>query len=218
MRVLYVKLHEGPHLNTTAIDALKAGWGTAWAHQGFKVMGWGRLLGDPVAEARLAHSLCRTYDLDGYIANAEVEYEGPSNFHKSREFTREFRRLAPNAPLALSGVGSAQEPWVRFLDYAAWRVAGAFFMPQVYTNEWPNEYSMDSCMAHAVRAGWDLATQVIPTIGVYGEHAYPVSSYIRDLITSGTWGFNVYLGESLVDDEVRLLGKAIRENHIAEIP
>ena len=188
------------------------------------VVGWGWLEGDPVAEAQLAVDLCRRYDLDGYIANAEVAYEGwATNAGKSRVFVQEFRRLAPRAPLAVSGLGAATAPWVRELDYWAWLDAGAVFMPQMYPNEFGDVYSVANCLAHADRMR-DASDRprpiprrlVVPTLGTYSSRfPYSAAAYAEELAAAGTIGFNVFLGETASDDDYRAFGRAIAERGIA---
>lgn len=204
---VYPKLHHG-----TATLPLDSAWVKAWHEAGFFVVGWGWLEADPVAEAQLAVGMCRSLDLDGYIGNAEVPYES-ANYWKSAAFVQEFRRLAPRAPLALSGIGYGYP--VRELDYAAWRKAGAVFMPQCYPN-WDGR-SVYDCLWHADRAGWSRA-DVIPTLGTWqGNYGYSVETYVAQLRYAWTLGFNVFPLPGVPDAVLTQLGRSVEQDHTALI-
>lgn len=207
---MYPKLHHADRPNSGSVGPLDGGWAKRWQNQGFQVIGWGWLEGDPLVEAQLAVDMCKRYDLDGYIANAEVHYEG-WNKGKSKAFVTEFRRLAPRAPLALSGLGYGYP--VRDFDYQPWKDTGAVFMPQAYPNH--DGISLEACIGHADRAGWDRS-MVVPTLGTWqGNYGYSIPQYIRELRDAGTLGFNVFLGETMNDDGFRALGDAIRDYGLA---
>jgi hypothetical protein len=153
-----------------------------------------------VREAELAVGLCSAYDLDGYIANAEVAYEG-DNAGKSAVFVARFRELAPRAPLALSHIGLGV-PY-RSLDWAPWLDAGAVFMPQCYWGDSAISINGPLACEDAVPVPRD---RVFPTLGTSGfSHPYSPVTYAEELATAGVPGFNVWLLESTPDDTLRAL-------------
>jgi len=156
--------------------------------------------GDPVREAELAVSLCRRYDLDGYIANAEAPYEF-DGFWKSAPFVRRFRELAPRAPLALSYIGDGHPH--RALDFRPWLDDGATMMPQAY---WATAAtSLQPSIDAADRAGIPRS-RLVPTVGSSGfADPYPAGAYARELAALRPPGFNVWLLESTTDDYLRAL-------------
>lgn len=211
------KLHHGNVLNGPAIAALEFGWLEQWRTAGFGVIGWGYLdASSPPADiARLAVDLCRRFDLDGYIADAEAECEGTAGRWRLRPFLDEFRAHAPRAPLAVSGMGAAYDPWVRELDYPAVAELADIFMPQAYPNEYGDVYSVPNCIAHADRAG--LARElVVPTLGTYpGRYGYDVGLYAGDLRDAGTHGFNIFLGETAKPEDYEDFAHAVEDHGIA---
>lgn len=198
---MFPKLHHGGSANTACLASLDAGWHTGWRAAGCRVVGWGWLEGDPVAEAELAVSLCSRYRLDGYIANCEAPYEGAGKW-RSQPFVARFRDLAPHAPLGLSYIGYGV-PY-RDLDFDPWLYADAAFLPQCYdgtsaTSIWPS-------LAAAGRAGIPKG-RVFPTLGTSGfEFPYDPAGYRAELQASGAAGFSVWLLESTSDDALRTLG------------
>lgn len=204
MRAVYPKLHHGASFNDTAVADLYGGWAQRWQAAGAYVAGWGWLEGDPVREAQIAVYLCRKFDLDGYIANAETAYEFDGAW-KSKAFVDEFRRLAPRAPLALSFIGEGY-PY-RMLDFTPWVKDGAALMPQCYwsTSATSTRPSYDA----AVRAGLPL-DRIFWTLGTSAfETLYPAEEYRRELDAFASMGvssrFNVWLLENTLDDDLRTL-------------
>jgi hypothetical protein len=162
-----------------------------------------------VEEARLAVSLCKRYGLDGYIANAEAPYEGPANYWKTPAFLKEFRRLAPHAPLALSYIGDGNPH--RDFPIWDWEDEGAALMPQCYwsdmaTSIWPSWHA-------AVRANLD-SRRLVYSLGTSGfAQPYPTGEYVQEL-NLVPWrqqaSFNVWLLESTTDDVLRALAQVRR--------
>lgn len=207
---VFPKLHHAGDRNGIASQSLADGWAREWRAQGRYVVGWGWLEGDPAAEARLAVELCHEFDLDGYIANAEVAYEG-AGYSKSAVFCDEFRRHAPNAPLALSYLGFGF-PY-RNLDFGAWLDAGAFFIPQCYPNH--DGFGVAACIAAADRAGIPREL-VAPAIGTWqGNFGYDMTQYVADLDAAGTVGVSMFRGDTATNDDYRALGAAIVVRGIA---
>lgn len=171
------------------------------------MIGWGWLEGDPVLEAQLVVRRCQELDLDGFIANCEFAYESFDR-GKSRKFVEEFRRLAPRAPLALSGL-IARGPWVRDFDYAPWKEAGAFFRPQSYDANGP--IPLSETLAYCGRAGWSL-DRVMPDLLTSGAH--DTAGDVQALVGAGTVGFGFFLGSNASDDDYRVAGAAMRDHGI----
>ena len=166
------------------------------------VCGWGWLESSaPDYEAQLAVDLCRRFDLDGYIGNAETAYEFAGAW-KSKVFVDEFRLLAPRAPLALSYIGDGY-PY-RQLDWTPWVKAGAAFMPQCYWST--SATSIVPARQAAQRAGLPLA-KLCYTLGTSGfEFPYPATAYRDELVSwAGNDHWNVWLLESTQDDYLRAL-------------
>lgn len=169
------------------------------------MLGWGWLMGDPVAEARLAARIVKDYRLDGYIANAEVYYEN-DGFWKSKPFVQEFRRLLPNIPLGLSYVGYGYPH--RNLDFNTWAAAGAAFLPQCYDNSAPGGkgrgHSVAASIDAADRAGL-ARKRVMPTVATSDMaeyYSFPQSA--AEMLAAGTKGMSVWALESTTDDALRV--------------
>lgn len=170
------------------------------------VIGWARLVDDPVKEAQLAADLVKRYRLDGFIANCEIEYEG-LGFSKSKLFVAEFRRLLPNLPLGLSYIGYGY-PY-RSLDWKPWLDAGAAFLPQCYDNSAPGGkgrgHSVQQSLDAAVRAGIPF-DRIMPTVATSDMAIYySLAEAVDTSKAKGLRGVNVWTLESTPDDWLRLL-------------
>jgi hypothetical protein len=98
---------------------------------GIQAWGWHYVYGDdPLGEARIAISRVQQLGLDGYVIDAETEYEKPGRSDNATAFMTELRRSLPNTPIALSSFRypnvHPQLPWKAFLDRCDLN------MPQVY--------------------------------------------------------------------------------------
>lgn len=180
---------------------LNAGWAEEWRARGLLVIGWGWLEGDPEAEAELAVDLCRRYDLDGYIANAEHPYED-AGMWRSRPFVDRFRARAPRAPLGLSYIGFGNPH--RNFDFWPWVKAGAAFLPQCYEAHYAT--SINPSLWAAGNAGIPKRL-IFPTLGTSSfDPVYPPDVYRAELDDHWLVGFSVWLLESTTDDALRTLG------------
>ena len=188
-------------------------WIADWRALGVKVLGWGWLEADPWIDAELAVALCRQYELEGYIANAETSYEGPGRW-KSKMFVERYRQLAPRAPLALSGL-IAPHPWIRDFDYGPWIEAGASFRPQAYEGNPLYRLPIGGAYGYAVRAGWSDDRVQPDILGITA--GANVQHDVLQLIGTDALGFGVFTAPP-TDDDYRAIGKAIREHGIAERP
>lgn len=216
---IYVKTHHGLLTEKAGLDYLDKYRGQ-WRELGYKVWHFGWMTtDDPVQQAELAFKLGRLGDLDGYVLNAEMPVEGTQHFPLHLAWLAAFRKLAPNAPLLLSHLGSAWSPWVRELPWGAYYEAGAYFSPQIYPNEYGPVYSFDACIQHAERAGIPM-DRVIPSIGTYGDYWTDgsMNSYIAGMRTYGTRGFSMFRGDTANDDTYRLLGSFIKGGELADAP
>jgi hypothetical protein len=85
---------------------------------------------DPVGEARLAIQRMRTLGLDGYIIDAEKEYQQPGKKVAAQRFMQELRAGLPNTPI---GFSSYRYPQVHYqVPYTQFLERCDFAMPQVY--------------------------------------------------------------------------------------
>ena len=209
----------------TVEDPVQADWVYRFRlASGLPVGGWGVLRTEPEAEARLGSELVARYGLDFYVANPEVEYEfsgadGPSDERSGRSsrFVGTFRTLRPS-PFPL-GLSSYCRPDHHDIDWAAWRGAGAAFLPQAYVNDIGAEGSPPGCVAgsRSVFARDDIHPTIGMHIGV--RETVDVSAYVDLLARAGTVGFSVYLAETrMTDPEWRALGSAIDQEGIAARP
>ncbi len=185
-------------------DALMSGWAREWRSLGVFVCGWGWLEGDPALEARLAVDLCRRFDLDGYIGNAEGAYEFEGAW-KSEPFVNTFRALAPHAPLGLSYIGEGYP--FRQLDWTPWVKAGAMFFPQCY---WGTAATSPGISDAAAKRAALPMRRVNYTLGTSGFNpSYPADQYRRDLALLGApLRYSAWLLESTTDDYLRALSPA----------
>ena len=212
-----VLLHDG-----AGEDPVEADWVYRFrAASGLPVGGWGVLRAEPEREAALASALVDRYGLDFYVANAEVEYEfsgvgGPSDERSGRSarFVGTFRSLRP-APFPL-GLSSYCRPDRHDIDWAAWRRAGAAFLPEAYVNDIGTEGDPGACVASA--AGVFPGADVHPTIGMHvgTRGTVEAATYVDLLARARTVGFSVYLAETrMTDADWLTLGHAITDRGIA---
>jgi hypothetical protein len=137
---------------------------------GIEVWGWHYVRGDnPIGEAQLAVRRSQQLGIDGYVIDAEAEYQSLGKAYAATRFVRELRAGLPKLPIALSSyrfpARHRQLPWSAFLE------ACDFAMPQVYYEDAHNpaqqlEMSVDQYMA--LRP----ARPVIPTAPAYGRGSW----------------------------------------------
>jgi len=140
-------------------------------HQaGIEVWGWHYVRGDnPIGEAFVAVQRCRELGVDGYVIDAEGEYQTIKKRSAATRFMNDLRLGLPNLPVALSTYRypkrHSQLPFAEFLagcDYA---------MPQVYYEQAHNpeaqlEISVEQYMA------LDPARPIIPTAPTYARGSW----------------------------------------------
>jgi hypothetical protein len=131
---LVIKIADGPMIyngnwgdakdyNTPVIAALRA--------KGLKVWGWHYIYGDdPIGEANIAIARIKQYNLDGYVIDAEKEFEIPGKKTAVNKYINQLRTALPNLPIALSSYRFPSlhplVPWTEFLEGCN------LVMPQVY--------------------------------------------------------------------------------------
>jgi hypothetical protein len=131
---LVVKIADGPMV-------YNGNWGdpkdytspvvTALRSRGIKVWGWHYIYGDnPISEANVAIARIRQYNLDGYVIDAEKEFENAGKKTAAKQFMTQLRSACPNLPVGLSSFRypslHPQVPWTEFLEKCD------LAMPQVY--------------------------------------------------------------------------------------
>jgi hypothetical protein len=137
---------------------------------GIEVWGWHYVRGDnPIGEAQFAIQRSRQLGIDGYVIDAEAEYQTLGKTSAATRFMRELRAGLPKLPIALSSYRfpdrHRQLPWSAFLE------ACDYSMPQVYYEDAHNptqqlEMSVNQYMA--LRP----ARPVIPTAPAYGRGSW----------------------------------------------
>ncbi len=111
-----------------------------------QVWGWHYVYGDdPVGEANIAVQRTQQLGLDGYIIDAEAEYQAPGKDAAARAYMSALRRSLLSLPIALSSFRfpsyHMQFPWSDFLEKCDLN------MPQVYWEQVHNPvYQLDRCL------------------------------------------------------------------------
>ncbi len=153
-------------LNTAVVQALRA--------QGLQVWGWHYVYGDnPMEEARVAIQRVRQFNLDGYVIDAERQYETQAKHAGARRFMSELRSALPTLPMALSSFRypsmHAQFPWEEFLTHCD------VMMPQVY---WMQAHNPAVQLGKTVREFQNLNPQrpVVPTGAAFREAGWQPSA------------------------------------------
>jgi len=181
---LLIKIADGPNayngtwgqstdLNGPVIQALRS--------QGVQAWGWHYVYGDnPIDEARIAIQKIRQFNLDGYVIDAEAQYETQTKRAAARRFMAELRSALPNIPIALSSYRypslHAQLPWAEFLEFCD------YVMPQVY---WMQAHNPGTQLIKTVREFQSLTPQrpVIPTGAAFREHGWqPTASEVVEFM------------------------------------
>lgn len=169
-------------------------------HQaGVEVWGWHYVRGDnPIGEARVAVQRCRELGVDGYVIDAEGEYQEVRKRAAAARFMRELRYGLPVLPVALSTYRYPRRhsplPYAEFLsgcDYA---------MPQVYYEQAHNpEVQLEISVEQYLSL--DPARPVIPTAPTYkrgdwrptGQEVTRFFQRAKDLGLSGVnaWSWDI---------------------------
>ena len=149
---------------TTGADLVPPVAQALWARN-IRVWGWHYIYGeDPVGEARKAVQRMLETNLDGYIIDAEAEFQAAGMDAAARAYMNELRAGLPNHPLALSSFRfpsyHPQFPWRDFLNKCDYN------MPQVY---WEMAHNPASQLTRCVTEFQNLTPfrPIIPTGPTY---------------------------------------------------
>ncbi len=132
---------------------------------GIKVWGWHYIYGsDPAGEAAIAISRVKNLGLNGYIIDAECEFEASGMSTRASTFMTKLRAGLPSTQVALSSFRfpsyHSTFPWSAFLSKCNYN------MPQVY---WQAAHNPEDQLRKCVKefAGLSPSLPVIPTGPVY---------------------------------------------------
>lgn len=148
------------------VQALKA--------NGIQVWGWHYVYGDePVAEANIAIQRVQALGLDGYVIDAESEYEETGKDTAAQQYMSRLRAALPNFALALSSFRyptyHPRLPWQQFLEKCDLN------MPQVY---WLQAHNPVDQLTRCVREFQALSPYrpIIPVGAAFKEGSWAASS------------------------------------------
>jgi hypothetical protein len=138
--------------------------------RGIQAWGWQYIYGHyPSIEARMAIQRVREFNLDGFVVNAEIEFQETGMDIPAAQYMRELRTALPNTPIALSSFRYPNLhrpfPWETFLEYCDLN------MPQVY---WVGANNPGAQLVRSMREFQTLRVQrpYFPTGAAYGEHGW----------------------------------------------
>ncbi len=152
----------GKDLVMPVVDALRS--------HGIQVWGWHYVYGyDPIGEANIAISQTKKFSLDGYVIDAEIEYQAAGRDAVARTFMTQLRKGLPNTAVALS---SFRWPSYHGLfPYTAFLEKCDINMPQVYWMQAHNpEYDLKrSVTEFKAITPW---RPIIPTGPAFGQDGW----------------------------------------------
>jgi hypothetical protein len=137
---------------------------------GIEVWGWHYVRGDnPIGEARIAVQRSKALGIDGYVIDAEGEYQSSKKRGAAKRYMQELRAGLPELPIALSTYRFPRTH--RPLPYAEFLAGCDYAMPQVYYEQAHNpeaqlERSVEQYMA------LNPARPVIPTAPAYARGSW----------------------------------------------
>ena len=138
--------------------------------EGIQVWGWHYVRGsNPIGEARIAVQRSLALGIDGYVIDAEGEYQNTQKRSAAKRFMQELRAGLPNLPVALSTYRFPKRhtplPYAEFLEQCD------FAMPQVYYEQAHNpEAQLELCVEQYLAL--KPARPVIPTAPTYGRGSW----------------------------------------------
>ncbi len=137
---------------------------------GIQVWGWHYVRGDnPIGEARIAVQRSRSLDLDGYVIDAEGEYQTLRKTAAASRFMKELRAGLPKMPIALSTYRYPRRH--RQLPFAAFLEHCDYAMPQVYYEQAHNPtQQLEICVEQYMAL--TPARPVIPTAPAYSRGSW----------------------------------------------
>jgi len=138
--------------------------------KGISPWGWHFLYGsNPSREADVAIQRLKQLDLDGYVLDAETQYEQPGKDQAAKTFMNNLRNALPSFPFALSSFRFPTFhpglPWVEFLDKCDYN------MPQVY---WLKGHNPDQQLTRCVNEFQAIQPfrPIIPTGAAFTEYGW----------------------------------------------
>lgn len=177
----------GKDLIPPVVDALRA--------KGIQVWGWHYVYGNnPSGEAAIAISQCKKYNLDGYVVDAEIEYQQTGREAVARSFMTALRKGIPNTPVALSTY--RWPSYHRTFPYAAFLEKCDYNMPQVYWLKARNPV-YDLTKSYNEFKAMSPYRPMIPTGAAFKESGWqPTAAEVKDFLdcakSLGCTGANIY--------------------------
>jgi len=139
----------------------------ALKEEGIETWGWQYVRGrNPIGEANLAIHRTKALGLDGFVIDAEGEYQSNSKKTAATRYMNELRAALPELPIALS---TYRFPKLhRTLPFSEFLAGCDFSMPQVYYEQRHNpETQLEICVEQYLAL--NPARPVIPTAPIYGR-------------------------------------------------
>lgn len=163
--------------------------------RGIRAWGWQYIYGhDPQLEARVAIQRIQQFNLEGFVVNAEIEFEAKGMAGPARTYMQELRKTLPNTTIALSSFRYPMMhralPWETFLEYCDLN------MPQVY---WVGGNNPGAQLERSIRENMSLGVTrpIFPTGAAYGEHGWratpaQVTAFLQAAKSLGMPGANFW--------------------------
>ncbi len=139
----------------------------ALKEEGIEVWGWQYVRGrNPIGEAQLAIQRTKALGMDGFVIDAEGEYQSKSKKTAATRYMNELRAALPDLPIALS---TYRFPKLhRTLPFAEFLAGCDYAMPQVYYEQRHNpETQLEICVEQYMAL--NPARPIIPTAPIYGR-------------------------------------------------
>ena len=166
--------------------------------RGIQAWGWQYIYGsEPAREAQMAARRIQALDLDGFVIDAEIEYEQPRRDEAARRYCGDLRAAIPSLPIALSSFRfptlHMSLPWKVFLEHVD------FSMPQVY---WEKSHNPGDQLKRTVREFRNLTPirPIFPTGAAYKWGGWKPTTadlieYLRTVEEIGLPGTNFWVWE-----------------------
>ncbi|NPV57366.1 MAG: hypothetical protein HPY76_11945 [Anaerolineae bacterium] len=134
---IVIKIADGTYpynINSTTKKDMVPAVANALRAKGIEVWGWHYIYGNnPTGEASIAAQRVKGLNLNGYVIDAEIEFQQPGMDKAATTFMSALRKSLPSTPIALCSFRypsyHPQFPWSAFLDKCDYN------MPQVYWQE-----------------------------------------------------------------------------------
>jgi hypothetical protein len=191
---IMLKIADGPY-SYSRNNALLPSLVTALRAKGISVWGWHYIYGDnPTGEAAIAISQTNKYSLDGYIIDAESEFEASGRTAVATTFMSALRAGLPSTPVALCSFRwpsyHSTFPWKAFLAKCDYN------MPQVYWMSAHNSaYQLDKSLTEFKAIS--PYVPLIPTGPAFYESSWAptpaeVTSFLDEAKTLGLTSANFF--------------------------